>query len=217
MCTDKTNTTQQTHTKKGCITMTKRMETLERVKAYNDYAMKVNPHVIPTKGISSGTHGRAFEASVKVFFGNYRFSGIVAKAGKNDMIKKIDGTMASFEIKTGCGELATLDENGDIISTVFTKDYIVYCPEYDPSIPAEFQSYVLTADNFFDAVKSAGLIRRKKSSAMCKRPAELQYYDKLAIQTFTNSNKKYDCFLEMLEFHGESLVKFIERHTINTK
>ena len=186
----------------------KKQETVKKVNEYLHYANSVNVHVIPTKKVNSGAHGRAYEQAVKLAIGNYRFNGI-AKPSAVDTIKKVDDKKATFEIKTGCGELGNLDANGNIINSVFKRDYIIYSPEYTPTMDVLKASYVLTGCDFLDALRECGLIRYKKSSNMTKQPKELQYNDKMAIQSFTNSKKKLNQWYDALATYGTRLDKWL--------
>ena len=188
----------------------KKQETIKKVNEYLRYANSVDVHVIPTKKVNSGAHGRAYEQAVKLAMGNYRFNGI-ANPGAVDTIKKVNGKKATFEIKSGCGELANLDANGNIINSVFKRDYIIYSPEYTPTMNVLKSSYVLTGCDFLDALRECNLIRFKKSSNMTKQPKELQYNDKMAIQSFTNSNKKLNQWYDALATYGTRLDKWIEK------
>ena len=186
----------------------KKQETIKKVNEYLTYAKNVNVHVIPTKKVNSGAHGRAYEQAVKLAIGNYRFNGI-ANPTAVDTTKKINGKKATFEIKTGCGELGNLDVNGNIINSVFKRDYIIYSPEYTPEMDVLKASYVLKGCDFLDALRECGLIRYKKSSNMIKQPKELQYNDKMAIQSFTNSNKKLNQWYDALATYGTRLDKWL--------
>lgn len=68
------------------------------------------------------------------------------------------------------------------------KDYVVYSPDFTAVDFAPDTAYILSRDDFFDALEACGLIREKRSSAAVKNglPA-----DRLAIQSFKNSKKKY--------------------------
>lgn len=191
----------------------KREAQRQNVAQYLDYAAKTDVHVKPTKGINSGAHGNAFERAVKLELGNYRFKG-TAKRGHYDSTKKIDGNRYRIEIKQGAGELATLDENGNIIHSELTADLFIYAPEYDPNFDVIYQAYVLTTDNFIACIKAARLTRLKKSTAQYRRPEDERYYDRLAIQTFTNSKKAMERLYNALEEYGQPLNKWLVENKI---
>ena len=181
----------------------KKIDLLNMVKAYTDNTNSNNYNVS-----DCGRNGKTFEMAVKVAIKNYQFSGI-AKQGKTDTRKKLDGILNSIEIKSGCGELAIIDKNGEIVTTCLNSDLIVYSPDYDPKSEAEYQSYVLNTNDFMEILQDLNLIRYKKSSAMCHQPKEQQYNDRMSIQSFSNSRKKSDAFYDSLEEKGQSLKEWI--------
>lgn len=185
-------------------TTKRQKEAFERLNNYMAYATRVDVHQVPTKGVNSGANGRAFEQAVKVALHNYRSKGITA-ANRADTIKKIDGVIQSIEIKQGAGELATLNEYGEIVTTIFKRDLIVYAPEYEASDNVLQTAYVMSTNTFMKVLDEAGLIRYKKTSSMTKRDKEEQYNDRMAIQTFTNSQKKLNLFYDLLEENGAKL------------
>lgn len=189
--------------------MTKREQTTQKVNEYNAYAKTVDVHQKPQIGLNSGAHGRDFETRAKLAIGNYRFDG-VAKAGRHDSTKKINGKITSIEFKSGAGELATLDEFGNYTHSILDSDLIVYAPEYSPDYDVIKQAYVLTTVAFMDIMDELKLARYKKSSAMLKRESEYQYYDRLTIQTFSTSRKKTDALYNALEESAVTLAEFIE-------
>lgn len=187
------------------------VDALNRLNQYRQYAKAVDVHQSPVSGVHSGAHGISYEMAVRYALGNYRSKRNAAAAGRVDTTKRVEGVLAAIEIKSGCGELATLDANGNILRTVFTRDYVVYAPEYTPEADVLKVSYVLTADDFMTALTEARAIRFKKSTNMTKRPKEEQYSDRLAIQTFSNSRKATDRMYDALETYGVRLDKWMEQ------
>ena len=179
--------------------MTNKKQLIERMDNYIEWAGKQNPHVTPTKTISSGSHGRAFEVAVKKALGNYRSKTLVALPGKADARKRVDGSMMRIEVKSGCGELGQLDAEGNVTKSILDSDVVIFCPYYVPVKDATVQSYVMTSNTFYEMLKDLGLIRLKKSTTMTKAPKEEQYYDRMTIQSFRNSAKKYGELSEALE------------------
>ena len=53
------------------------------------------------------------------------------------------------------------------------------------------------------------MLREKKSSNMMKQPKELQFYDRITIQSFNNSKKKTALMYELMK-EGIPLNVFIE-------
>lgn len=180
---------------------------LEKVSAYTEYAKNVDVHTMPKAGTNSGCHGVSYELAVKVAMCNYGSKG-KAKAGAVDTRK----AGYNVEIKSGCGELATVDADGKIISTVFKSDIVVYAPFYEPEDDVFGVSYVMTTEDFFGALEQAGLIRKKVSSAMNKKKqaGESWHYDRLAIQSYTNSKKATARWLDALEEYGMSLDEWLD-------
>lgn len=197
-------------------TTSKRNLAFEKLNNYKEYATSTNCYVKPQKGTNSGSDGRLLEISVKMCLNNIGFKGIVANAGKIDTTKKINGKMCKFEIKSGCGTLATLDRNGNIINSELLKsDYIIYCPEYINTAPVSIQCYVLPIQSFLNVLENCNLLRYKYSGQQYTfnengekvRKADA-YHDKLTIQTFNNSRRKADLFYTLLEENSIRLDKF---------
>jgi hypothetical protein len=195
------------------MTSTKKMTKTEiQVMEYVAYAKSVNVHVKPTKTISSGLHGHAFERVLKFSaFGNKHFKG-TSPAGRVDTRKKINGSYMSFEIKQGCGELGILDKNGKITKSCFNTKYMIYCPDFDINRDFIKQAYIIDTSVFLNLLGEIGLIRKKMSSAMYNRPVELRYHDRITIQTFLNSEKKTNLFYDRLEELGESFENWIKEN-----
>jgi hypothetical protein len=191
------------------MTSTKKMTKTEMaVKNYMEYAKNVDVHQKATKGVNSGAYGSAYEMQVKLALNNRHFNG-VAKKGRIDTTKKINGKKLSFEIKQGCGELAIIDMSGKIVKSCFNTDYIIYCPDFDINRNVLKQSYIIATEEFIPMLFSIGLVRKKMSSAMYNRPESARYHDKLAIQSFLNSEKKTNLFYDLLEEKAESLESWI--------
>lgn len=177
----------------------RKSEFLEKVNNYTAYAQSENRN--------SGANGTSYEMSVKLALGNYK-GQLKSKAGVVDTRKG----GYSIEVKSGCGELATLDENGKIINTVFKRDIIIYSPFYEAGDDVFQSSYVLTTEDFFKALEEARLIRTKVSSAMNKKKqnGEAWYYDRMSIQSFKNSQKATNRWLDALETYGTDLKSWLE-------
>lgn len=213
--------------------MTKKEIKIEQVKKYAEYAKAEQIHQQALKDceINFGAAGRCCEMLVKLALNNYNFKG-VSEPAKTDTVKKVNGKLASIEIKTACGEIATIT-NGEfkisserttaeyrnncfdtakIRNKATTADYVVYIPEPDLDFPVEYQAYVLTGKDFEYILKSLGLIRFKQSTN--GKNQGYDFYDRFAIQSFKNSKKKYEGFYSMLEELGTSLDLWIEENEI---
>lgn len=214
--------------------MTKKEMKIAQVKAYENYAKAEQVHQQALKDceINFGAEGRCFEMLVKLALNNYKFKDI-SEPAKSDTLKKVNGKIASIEIKTACGELATITNGQFKVSSERTTaeyrnncfdiarvrnkatkaDYVVYIPEPDFDYPVEFQAYVLTGADFEYVLKNLGLIRFKQSTN--GKNQGYDFYDRFAIQSFKNSKKKYEALYEMLEEFGTSLDLWIEENEIN--
>lgn len=162
---------------------------------------------------NDGLKGCLFEGYVKAYLGNTR-GAVVSAAGRKDTTKKIGSKRFSFEMKTGSGELATLNADGSIKHTCLTSDYMVYCYKFDPNEPVETQAYVFPMSVFVEMLETLNLIGYKYSSAMCKNSAVNRYYDKVAIKTMSSA-KRTKCrenFIDTYENLGMTLEEFVNEN-----
>ena len=190
--------------------MSIREKKIAEVNSYLEKTQSINYHCKPKMGIDSGRGGKAFEALVKLYLGNYKFKGIAAKEFATDTTKRINGERVKIEIKCNAFEIARLDENGTTIYSIRDNDYIVYAPDFDDRAPVELQAYVIPAQLFIDELENAGCIRLKMSTTMTarKKAGEPFFYDRISIQN--NSLKKLDKIYDILEENGMSLKEFKE-------
>lgn len=86
-----------------------------------------------TNNNDSGLYGKAFEIAIRSYIMN-RHAKAVKAQGKADIRFTFDGKRHTCEIKTACGEIDQCESN----------QYVIYCPNVDPSFPAELQGYVFT-------------------------------------------------------------------------
>ena len=162
---------------------------------------------------NDGKFGCLFEGYVKAYMGNYG-GKVVSAAGRRDTTKKIGSARFSFEMKTGSGELATLNADGSIKHTCLTSDYMVYCYKFNPNEPVETQAYVFPMAVFVDILETLNLIGYKYSTPMTKRPAPERYYDKVAIKQMSTA-KRTKCrenFIDTYENLGMTLEEFINEN-----
>lgn len=162
---------------------------------------------------NDGIKGCLFEGYVKAYMGNVRGS-VVSAAGRRDTTKKIGSARFSFEMKTGSGELATLNPDGTIKHTCLTADYMVYCYKFDPNEPVETQAYVFPMGVFAEMLETLNLIGYKYSTPMTKRPAPERYYDKVAIKQMSTA-KRTKCrenFIDTYENLGMTLEEFVNEN-----
>lgn len=169
------------------------LEYMLNVNTYSEYVNTTETvHQTIKSGLNSGKEGRLIEMRVKAFLGNYRNKGI-AKQGVADTRK--NGIV--YEIKSGCGELARVDRDGNI--KMVKSDYIIYIPEFNIDTPIERQAFVIPTNEFISELNKIGLIRKKMSSAQYKSVECERYHDRVTIQSFKNSNKKYNMLYDLLE------------------
>lgn len=181
----------------------KKEEFLKELSGYENFARTVNVHA---RDAHSGAWGTLLELEIKKSLGNTR--QLKSGAGKVDTRKK----GLKIEIKSACGELATLDESGKMITSIFKNDLVIYAPFYEPDDDIFTCCYVLTIDGFRRALESANMVREKMSTNMCKRKkAGMSYYnDRLSIQSFTNSKKRTAAWLTALDENGISLADWFD-------
>ena len=190
--------------------MTIREKKIAEVNSYLEKTQSINYHCKPKMGIDSGRGGKAFEALVKLYLGNYKFKGIAAKEFSTDTTKCINGERVKIEIKCNAFEIARLDENGETVYSICDNDYIVYAPDFDDRAPVELQAYVIPAQLFINELENTGCIRLKMSTPMSarKKAGEPFFYDRISIQN--NSLKKLDKIYDILEENGMNLKEFKE-------
>ena len=209
--------------------MTKKEEKRAQVMEYVNYAKTVNIHQQALKDceVNFGVNGRSCEMLCKLALNNYRFKSI-SEPGKSDTLKKINGELKNIEVKTGCGELATIIttefkkgvkttfseklecfERAKKRNNCFDSDYVVYIPEPDLDFPVEYQAYVLETATFKQILIDLEMIRFKQTSGN-----HSDYYDRFTIVDFKTSKKKYNAFYEMLESYGTSFDIWLEENDI---
>lgn len=159
---------------------------MSMMKGYSEKAK--NCHIKPTKGVDNGAGGKLAEAFIKMLLENTKGKCVSSAGSGYDTKKKIQGKMATVEIKSGCGELAKIIDGNPIFKSA---KYICYCPY---SGITDIKGYrVFETDTFISLLENAGLIRLKISTAEYKaarieeRPPR---HDRITIQTFSNSAKK---------------------------
>jgi len=195
---------------------------MEIVNNYRDYAINNDCYIKPTKGTNSGSDGRLFEGAVKVCINNYSFKNLVASKGRIDTTKRINGKMCKFEIKSGCGTLATLNKDGSIRNSELLKsDYVIYAAEYFNQYPVCEQAYIFPVQVFLFILEQCGLLRYKYSGEQYTTDTNGKkirkanaYHDRLTIQTFNNSKKKKIEFNEMIVNYGTRLDIFCRENNI---
>ncbi len=159
-----------------------------------------------------GAKGKAFEMLLKEYF---KVNVKVAAKGRTDLVKWIDGKRSTIEIKTAAGELADLDENGNIVTFIGKNDYIIY------RATETSHAYIMNAMDFWTMVTENGLTRQKFTKAMNDRKkAGLNwYYDRITLKTIDDktSHRQRDKINALLEQNATRLDEFVASHEIITR
>lgn len=150
-----------------------REEALKEIKKLK----AVNCFVAPTKGIDSGSYGKAFEGIIKLEIQGRIYTKHLVTPNKraHDFTYKKDG----FEVKTGGGPICYSQELD--FSKWLANEYIVYQPKHGIE-----DTFVLRPKDFIDILKALNLIKQNKTK------------NQWNIQTFYNSAKKLALYDEML-------------------
>ena len=203
---------------------TKKAIAYKLLAAYLAYVESVNVHQKPAEGINSGAEGRALERAINYEFGLLDRSKSVQGAGAFDTVKyaMINGKKkrVTIEIKSGSGTLATLDNEGNVLTSPLLKsDFVAYVPQFYPEMEIDKQVLFFETSVFLEILKNNGLIRKKTSGKMTaqKKNGGYWYYDILSIQSFKNSKKKYHAFTSDLFFEGMTFDDFVEEYNITIK
>lgn len=178
----------------------KKQDVLEARNAYKAetiaMANAVYTRPVLGDGVDRGRVGKTFESAVKTFLGNFAKAAI-SKQGKNDCtITRTSKKRVPCEIKSGAGELASIDADGAIHWGFNLNGMLIYAPVYDATQPVEKQAYVFeSAETFVNGLADRNLIRSKYSTAMNRRAKADRFHDKITIQSLSSAgryNKMYD-------------------------
>ncbi len=142
------------------------------------------------KGKDKGAKGKLFEVMCRDFLNKRMLEKDFRcrSMGKADAMKKIDGQMIRFEMKSGCGVLCEdLNIEAPTEPQLLSKaDIIIYVKEFDELKPAEEQGKVFTRQEFLDALAS---YNDKGLDTWIKTQKKGEVY-KVNIQEFKTSKKK---------------------------
>lgn len=212
------NTTKRTNATKTTNKATLLKQARLTMKSDIEQAKEINVHQAPTKDLHSGKDGQVFEYMVKLAIGNTNFIGI-AKQGEVDTRKKIDDKMLKIEIKQGAGELATLNRDGSIKTSILKSDLIIVTPIYSLKKPDVLEcAYVFDTEDFINLVDELGLIRYKTSSNQLRKAKSdssyIKYHDKMTLQTLSNSPTRLGEYEEALAEYGIRLDKWLASNDI---
>lgn len=184
--------------------MAKRVKSAEKrkdlVAAYKDRCLM--------NGNDKGKNGKVVDVEARNFMNveMYVNDFKCRKQGKSDIMKKINGKMCKFEVKTGCGVLCENLEAGDIVSQLLAgADYVLYVDEYAPALPIERQLRVFTRSEFLGMLENYS----SKGIGTWLKVAERDGAVKVNIQEFRNSNKKWEYLLDTMEEYP-TLDEFME-------
>lgn len=178
----------------------KKQDVIRAREAYKAESVKMENAVytrpVLGDGVDRGRIGKTFESAVKTYLGNFSKAAI-SKQGKTDCtITLASGKRVKCEIKSGAGELASVNADGAIKWGFSLSGMIIYAPTYTPEQPVETQAYVFdNAESFVNALASMNLIRNKYSTSMNRRAKADRYHDKVTIQSLSSAgryNKMYD-------------------------
>ena len=205
----------------------KKQNTRDQLEQKKQIAIIANPLRQGAPGIPNNAYGCLFENSINYSYGLLDRSLVTQKQGKIDCIKYavIDGKKRriKIEIKQGASPLATLNANGDVISSpLLDSDFVCYHPRFIPDgdnfIKTAIEECVFfTRDEFLDILHQFNGIRLKRCEQQANYKAGLPwYYDRKTIQSFYNKRSltKFNRFCEVLYFEGMDYYTFCETYQL---
>lgn len=184
----------------------KKLTVIEQEKRVNEYIEYCKRNRLEKN--DTGADGKIADVLCREYVVKRLYSTDVRarKASKKDCtFKGKDGKMHNIEFKTGCGALA-YEYDLDVIEIeklLPGVEYICYNPEFCDNMAIEKQFFVMSRNDFFEMLVSYD--ERKPTTWFKLNKSRRQ----VNIQTFTNSNKKYDYLLEYL-FDFPTLENFIK-------
>ena len=166
-----------------------RKEYFQRLAFFKDYAENNDIYHKPVKGekCNFGAVGFAYQGEVGVYLGFVR-GQLGSKKNSSDVRCDFIAHGLCLEVKHNCSNL-------DILYSKKKVDYVCYCPDYVIGDRVELVSYVMSKDNFLTVLENAGLIRKSKKWA--------DGSTHISMQSYKNSKKKYNLFLDLLEEYNE--------------
>lgn len=109
------------------------------------------------KTTDCGAIGKAYEIAIRAFIQPKSKRNGVTKSNRwyGDLLLRRNGETIRIEIKTGCGELATVESDIFEIAELLQKaDIVIYCPEVHLDWKPEQQGFVFTRDEFLDMLSN---------------------------------------------------------------
>lgn len=186
--------------------MAKKLRKEEQEKRINEYIAYCKKNQLEKN--DTGANGKIADVLCREYVVKRLYSNDIKarKPSKKDCtFKGKDGKMHNIEFKTGCGALA-YEYDSDVIEIeklLPDVEYIGYNPEFFDNMPIEKQFFIMTRDDFFKMLMS---YNDKKPLTWLKLNKSRRQVN---IQTFTNSNKKYNYLLDCL-FNFPTLEEFIK-------
>lgn len=189
-----------------------------------------NPLRKAEPGVKSREYGDLFENCINCAVNLLERSKITQKHGKIDCIKYavIDGVkrQIKIEIKQGGSQTATLDENGNIVTSEIRKsDFVCYHPRFIPEVGKDVvdiavnECVFFTRQEFFDILQRFNALRTKVNGAQEKNRKEgLPYYKNAeAIQSMYNKKSlgRFNAWCDALYFEGMDFQTFCETYHIS--
>ena len=164
----------------------KKSEYIKSVRRFAEYVTENAEaiHSKPVKGVSCnyGAHGHLYQGLVGEFLGLTR-GRLVAEKGQEDARSDFYAGGLVLEVKCNCSKL-------DILFSTKKVDYVCYCPDFlGPQDQVEYISYVMSKASFLSVLEQVGLIRERSGH--------------IAIQSYKNSKRKYERFLDLLDEYNE--------------
>lgn len=189
-----------------------------------------NPLRKAEPGVSSRDYGDLFENCINCAVDLLERSKVTQKHGRIDCIKYaiINGkkTQIKIEIKQGGSQTATLDANGNIVTSEIRKsDFVCYHPRFIPEIGKDAvdiavnECVFFTREEFFDILARFNALRTKVNGTQEKnRKAGLPYYKNAeSIQTMYNKKSlgRFNTWCDALYFEGMDFQTFCETYHIS--
>lgn len=189
-----------------------------------------NPLRKAEPGVSSRDYGDLFENCINCAVDLLARSKVTQKPGRIDCIKYaiINGEkkQIKIEIKQGGSQTATLDEEGNIVTSEIRKsDFVCYHPRFIPEVgkdPVDIatrECVFFTRDEFFDILARFNALRLKVNGTQEKnRKAGLPYYKNAeAIQSMYNKKSlgRFNAWCDTLYFEGMDFQTFCQTYHIS--
>lgn len=193
-------------------------------------AIVKNPLRKALPGVSNRDYGDLFENCINCAVNLLERSKVTQKHGKIDCIKYavINGKkkQVKIEIKQGGSQTATLDENGNIITSEIRKsDFVCYHPRFIPEVGKDVVNIAVeecvffTRDEFFDILARFNALRTKVNGVQEQNRKKGLPYFKNAESVQSMYNKKslgrFEKWCNALYFEGMDFKTFCQVYHIS--